>query len=427
VRTYLVPRTLHPGAWWLWALGGAVAASRTTNPIILGLLIAISALVVMARRTDSPWALSFRLYLGLAAFIVLIRCAFRILLAGRGPTVLLDLPTIHLPAFLTGAALLGPISAEALAAGFYDGLRLATMIVCVGAANALANPKRLLAAVPGALAEFGTAIVVALAVFPQLAESVQRVNRARMLRSGQRRTRHILREVVVPVLADALDGSLNLAAAMDARGYGRRAGATPRGSSAGFAFAVVALSVGTFAVLDLGRTPTWLGWPLLIAGALVGSWSLKRAGRRSQRTRYRPDRWRLAEAVVALAGLVPAIVVTVVSITKPMAAYPSTMPLVWPPVPLIVVVAALVAALPALATPPPPTSLTDPAEVEEPTVARPAAAALRAVEQPDATNATPVGPDALADVDRLATTAAATPAPVVPVPSPRPAPSGAFA
>ena len=29
------PRNLHPGAWWLWALGLAAAASRTTNPVLL--------------------------------------------------------------------------------------------------------------------------------------------------------------------------------------------------------------------------------------------------------------------------------------------------------------------------------------------------------------------------------------------------------
>jgi energy-coupling factor transport system permease protein len=322
--------------------------------LILALLIAVSALVVMARRTDAPWALSFRLYLALAAVIVVIRVGFRVLLSGGGPTVLLDLPTLRLPGFLTGASLLGPLSAEALAAGVYDGLRLAAMIVSVGAANSLANPKRLLAAVPGALAEFGTSIVVALSVFPQLADSVERINRARMLRSGQRMTRHVLREIVVPVLTDALDASLNLAAAMDARGFGRRSEAAPRGTGAAFVFAIVALSVGAFAVLDLGRAPTWMGWPLLVVGVLVGCWSLRRAGRRSQRTRYRPDRWHLAEILVVASGLAPALAITYVSVTQPAQAYPPTTPLAWPTVPPIALIALLIAALPAFITPPPP-------------------------------------------------------------------------
>ena len=34
-----LPRALHPGAWWLWALGMAAAASRTTNPILLLLIV----------------------------------------------------------------------------------------------------------------------------------------------------------------------------------------------------------------------------------------------------------------------------------------------------------------------------------------------------------------------------------------------------
>ena len=59
--------------------------------------------------------------------------------------------------------------------GFYDGLRLATMLICLGAANALANPRRLLRSMPPALHEVSTAVVVALSVFPQLAESVVRV------------------------------------------------------------------------------------------------------------------------------------------------------------------------------------------------------------------------------------------------------------
>ena len=57
-----LPRALHPVAWWLWALGLAVAASRTTNPLLLGAVIGVATWVVMARRSDAPWAKAFRLY-----------------------------------------------------------------------------------------------------------------------------------------------------------------------------------------------------------------------------------------------------------------------------------------------------------------------------------------------------------------------------
>ena len=46
VEPMRLPRPLHPGAWWLWALGLATAASRTTQPLLLGLVIAVTAYVV---------------------------------------------------------------------------------------------------------------------------------------------------------------------------------------------------------------------------------------------------------------------------------------------------------------------------------------------------------------------------------------------
>ena len=183
VRGYWVERSLHPGAWWLWAIGMAAAASRTTNPVLLAMLLGVACVVVMARRSDAPWAKAFHLYLWLALAIVVVRVGFRLLFGGgEGETVLFTLPGISLPTRSGGVTLLGSVSAESLLGGLYDGLRLATMVVCVGAANALANPKRLLKAMPGALYETGTVVVVAMSVFPQLAESAIRVRAARRLR-----------------------------------------------------------------------------------------------------------------------------------------------------------------------------------------------------------------------------------------------------
>ena len=60
-----------------------------------------------------------------------------------------------------------------------------TIVICVGAANALANPKRLLRSVPPALYEIGTALVVAVTVLPQFADSVRRVRAAQALRARE--------------------------------------------------------------------------------------------------------------------------------------------------------------------------------------------------------------------------------------------------
>jgi len=343
-------------AWWLWALGLAVAASRTANPLVLGLIVAVCAVVVARRRGDAPWALAFRYYVIAGAVVVVLRVLVRVVFGtGSGTVVLLDLPEVPLPSWTSGITLLGPVSADAILGGLYDGMRLATMLVCVGAANALANPKRLLKSMPPALHEVAAAAVVALSVFPQLAESVLRVRRARELRGVHRRRRGALRSVVVPVLEDALDRSLLLAASMDARGYGRSGDRSPREHRLGAALMLLGLggvAVGVYGVLD-ATTPAVLRLPALGFGLAAGLCGFVLAGRSVRRTVYQPDRWRTPEVATAFAGAAAAAVMVVASVQDPVALFPSVSPQ-WPVLPFLPTLAVLLALLPAMATPPPP-------------------------------------------------------------------------
>jgi len=347
------PRALHPGAWWVWALSLAVAATRTTNPLLLGLIIAVAGFVVASRRSDAPWALAFRLYTYVGAVIVASRVLFRILFGGvDGGHVLFTLPRIALFGSIT---LLGPASAENLLGGFYDGLQLATMVICVGAANVLANQKRLLKAVPGALYEVGSAITVALSVAPQLVESVQRVRRARRLRAGRARGLRAIKGIVVPVLEDAMNRSLHLAAAMDARGYGRREYLSPRLRLL-IAFCVlgglVGISVGIYGVLD--GTSNWPGVPMLAAGVVVAGAGFVLGGRRIQRSVYRPDPWRWPETLVVASGVGACALLFGTARVDAANLYPSLNPLRWPEVSPWHAVSLLTGVLPAWLAPRPP-------------------------------------------------------------------------
>lgn len=362
LHAYRLPRAIHPVAWWLWALGVAVAASRTTNPLVLLLLVAAAGYVVVSRRSDAPWARSFPLYLLMGGVIVVIRVGYRIVFGGGdGQDVLFVLPEVPLPAWTTGIRLFGTVTTQSLLGGLYDGLRLAAMVICLGAANALANPKRLLKVVPSALYDVGTALVVAVSVFPQLAESVLRVRRARRLRGGAGRGRHAFRAVVVPVLADALDRSLLLAAAMDSRGYGRHGQSSARSRHVTGALTVVgllAVCVGLYTLLD-GSAPTVLATLTVLVGVGLGCSGLVAAGRRVRATRYRPDRFDVAAGLVALCGIGTGLVMLLAVSVDPTQLNPSLQPLRLPsltPLPLLAVV---LAALPAVLTPPP---LTGPAE-----------------------------------------------------------------
>jgi energy-coupling factor transport system permease protein len=354
-----LPRALHPVAWWVWAIGLATAASRTSNPLLLLMVLAVLAYVVSARRTDAPWARAFKYYLWLALTVIAIRVLFRSVFAtGVTPAdhILLTLPHIPTPDWYAGIQIGGPVSLEATLSAAADGLRLATLLCCVGAANTLANPKRALRILPGALYELGVAVTVALSVAPQLVESVGRITRARRLRAGRTRGLRAVRSIAIPVLQDALERSLRLAAAMDSRGYGRTGTATTRTrriTAVLMLAGLAGLCAGVYGLLD-GTAPRVLGLPTLLAGSVLCCAGLALGSRRVHRTAYRPDPWRLPEWTVAASGVLCAALLFVSTGYNPAEVNPSLYPLRWPALPVLPAIAVLIAAVAAVAAPPVP-------------------------------------------------------------------------
>ena len=350
------PRLLHPGAWWTWAIGCAVAASRTANPLLLILLVATSAFVVHMRRPDAPWSGSFRLFLRMGLAIIIVRVVLQVVfVAGQGTNVLLPLPGIMLPSWLAGIRLGGDITSEALLTALYDGMRLAAIIICLGAANALASPSRLLKSVPAARYELGISIVVALTFVPQLAADVQRVQAARRLRGRPATGLRALAGSAMPVLEGALERSVALAAAMDSRGYGRSRHvplAQRRAISAALLCGLVAVCIGTFGLLSAGTAP-WLSLTMVVVGCVACLGAAWVAGRRRIRSTYRPDPWRPAEWCVLGSGVIVAGVFVSCSMAGVDLAT-ATYPPVWPALPLAPLAAIAIAATPAWTAPPPP-------------------------------------------------------------------------
>lgn len=347
-----VPRSLHPGAWWLWAIGLATAASRTTNPFLLLLVLAVAGFVVVSRRSDAPWARAYGFYLRMGFVVIAIRVVFACVFGVPQPgAVLVHLPEVGLPHWAAGVRLGGDVTGPMLVTAVYAGLQLATMLACVGAANALANPKRLLQSLPGALYEVGVAVVVALSFSPQLVEAVGRIRAARRLRGRPDRGIRGLRGVAMPVLESALERSVELAAAMDARGFGRAAGGrrTRRVTGALTSGGLLGVCIGSYGLLD-AESPPALGLPLLVLGVGLAAGGLVVGGRRATRSRYRPDPWRAPEWLTTLSGVAAATTVLVVAsrdatdVLTPAATG-------VPRLPLVAAVGLLVAILPAWLTP----------------------------------------------------------------------------
>ena len=143
------PRLLHPGAWWLWAVALSACALRTTNPVLLCLIIAVSGWVVVSRRADVPWSRSFASFLRLGMIVIAVRVVFQIFFGVRIPgTTLFTIPEVTLPDWAAGVSIGGPVTLESLMAAFYQGLRLAAVLACFGAATSLCSPYRMLRALP---------------------------------------------------------------------------------------------------------------------------------------------------------------------------------------------------------------------------------------------------------------------------------------
>ena len=347
-----VPRPLHPAAWWGWATALAIAASRTTNPILLALLVSVTAFVVAARRPATPWSRSYVVFLRLGLLSVGIRVVlFTLLGSVPGEHLLFTLPEVPLPHWMAGVRLGGQVTLEGTLAAVYDGLRLAVILVCVGAANTLTSPRRLLKSLPSAVQEAGVAVTVALAFAPQAVASIGRIRQARRLRGRPDRGLRSLRGLAIPVLEGALDRSVDLAAAMDTRGFGRRGETQPairRTIAALLLAGLLAMLASTYALVD-SSAPTALGLPLLLVGGALTAIGFVIGSRRGGRTRYRPDPWRTPEWLVVACGLAAAVAVVIAPLAG---VYPSTSPPAAPSLPLVPLLGLLVAALPAWLSPP---------------------------------------------------------------------------
>ena len=256
---------------------------------------------------------------------------------------------------------------ESILMAFYDGLRLATILVCIGAANSLASPSRLLKSVPAALYEVGVSVVVALTFTPQLVIDVTRVRAARHLRGRATTGVRAIAGAAMPVFEGALDRSVTLAAAMDSRGYGRRgsqSAAQRKGSAALLLFGLVAACIGSYGLVAAG-SPLLMDAPMLAFGIISCVTAITWSARGSVRTRYRPDPWWTSEWLVAGAGILAAACFLAARWWMPMSLDTAFDPPAWPTLPVLGLIGIAAAITPAFTAPPIPATVVL-ARTEEP-------------------------------------------------------------
>jgi len=292
----------NPASWWIAGISLSLVSSLTGNLLVLISICIGTMLTVFLARDESPWAKSIGFYLKLAAVVVSLRVVFRIIfnLGTATSEAFLLLPSLEFDVgFGNTIHLFGPMSELSLMAAFTDGFRLAAIILSVGMANSLANPRKILKATPGALYEIATAISIAINLAPQLISSLNRVRRARSLR-GRSKGIKSLAGIVIPVLEDTIEQSMALAASMSARGFGRRGRRTALQILIArlLGFLAVCLCVTGVVLLLISPDQQFIDLAIVFLGLVAAGFTIRISSTKATRTRYRSEPWRLGDVVV---------------------------------------------------------------------------------------------------------------------------------
>jgi len=117
---------------------------------------------------------------------------------------------------------------------------------------------------------------------------------------------------------------------------------------------LLGVCIGVYGLLS-GTSVSWVGLPMLAAGCVLAAAGLYFGGRRTGRTRYRPDPWALPEWLVAGSGLAAAVTMFVAVSIDPASLVLASVTAV-PPVPVLACAGILVALLAAVLAPPLPRS-----------------------------------------------------------------------
>ena len=296
----------HPYTWWTAALAISVGAAITDSIWVLGLLIGLVVGVVLVFHRDQDSIRTFKGFCFFAAIAVVVRLIFAIMIGNPFATdVLFKLPQIAMPTWLGGLTLGGEVTATAMTNALLEGLRMAAIVLAIGAASALTPPIRVLAKLPSAVYEVGLTVLIALNTVPSLTKDIARTQTALKLRGREHSGLRALSSALTPTMDSSLRRSMALAAFMESRGYGRlpdkvttlRRNLVSISTLAVLVFVALCLTAlmsvsfqKTFGVAAL------IGLVLAILTLSLASTGIKR------RTQYRPISWGAPDlACIALA------------------------------------------------------------------------------------------------------------------------------
>ena len=251
---------IAPRAWLVWSLAAVTVALVTDNPVYRGLIALVALDVLLTwlppERRLRPLALAVVLSATLAALVNLFA-------SHTGADAFARLPD-WLPFFG------GPLTFESLAFGGTIALGLVAALLAVAPLSLVLEPHDEVDAMPASLERTGIAVATSLNLVSGFGRTFTEVRDAQRMRGWKPGGLRAWHEVLVPTLLTAIEDSVRLAEAMEARAFG--AGRRTSYAAASFGpreIAVVAAALGAAAVFVglrvAGVSMDWYPYPTLAA------------------------------------------------------------------------------------------------------------------------------------------------------------------
>ncbi len=232
---------MTPRAWLVWSLAAITVALSTTNPVYRA-LVALSAAAVLV--TWAPPGRRFRGLLTMLLFAAGLATLINLLASHTGADVF-----VHLPDWLPLVG--GPLTLESLAYGAALGLGLAAALLAVAPLSMVLEAHDVVDAMPAVLERTGIAVATSLNLVGGFGRTFAEVRDAQTMRGWRPRGLRSWNEVLVPTLLTAIEDSVRLAEAMEARAFGagrRSSFAEPAADRWGTFVALVAVAAAALFV-----------------------------------------------------------------------------------------------------------------------------------------------------------------------------------
>ncbi len=248
---------LNPRSQAAWSAAALTAVLTSSSPVYRGVVLIAAALLVAL--VPPVVEVSRRPLVVALAVTSVLSILFNLLLSHTGSTVLGELPD-QLP--LVG----GVLTLEAAAFGLATALGISAGLLATAPLVLQFEPAALLDSLPRQLDRTAAVLATTFALAPGLARSYTAIREAQTMRGWRPRGPRSWSDVLVPVALTAVEDSLTVAEALEARAFGSGPRTrTARVSWTWLDVAVVAAAAATCAAFIGGRLAglpeDWLVYP----------------------------------------------------------------------------------------------------------------------------------------------------------------------